>query len=186
MSGKTRHRRVLILTGLATASLAVAPSAILSSSRPASAGTLVVAHERAVVLDALQTSNLLAVRAADPTGEEARYAVDDRDDTAWQGRAGETQWKWAASFERPVHLGLLRARLGRTPTSGVPTDFHWEARFVGDDWRCDALSAASDDGWAPIGSTDQRTIDSDEFLAQPTRRSWFVDVMTCGLRLVVD
>ncbi len=158
----------------------------MSASRHASARPLVVAHERTGVLDALHTPNLLAVRAADPTGEEASLAVDDRDDTAWTGRAGELRWKWAAAFAQPVHLGLLRARFGRSPTSGVPTDFRWEARRSRDGGRCDSLPATSDEGWAPIESADQTPPESGDFLAQATRRSWFVDVDACGLRLVID
>ncbi|MDP9150557.1 MAG: discoidin domain-containing protein [Myxococcota bacterium] len=185
-SCKTIHRRTMALAGMAAASVAAALPVVLSASGQAAARTLVAAHERTGVFDALHTPNVLAVRAADPTGDQAGLAVDDRDDTAWTGRAGEVQWKWAASFESPVHVGLLRARFGRSPTSGVPTDFRWEARFAADRGRCERLPTTSDEGWAPIDGADQTALESGDFLAQPTRRSWFVDVDACGLRLLID
>ena len=119
-------RRALL--GLAVVSLAATLPIVLTDTGRASARSLVVAQQRAGVLDALRTPDLRAVHAADPSGDDARLAVDGRDDTAWTGRPGEQQWRWAASFARPVHLGLVRATLGASPTSGVPTVFHWEAR----------------------------------------------------------
>ncbi len=170
----------------AVAAGAAAAALLILSARHAVARALVAARGRTGVFDALHTPNVLAVRAADPTGDEAGLAIDDRDDTAWTGRAGEAQWKWAASFQRPVHVGLVRARFGRSPTSGVPTDFRWEARFATDGGRCRPLPATSDEGWAPIEGADQTAPGSGDFLAQPTRRSWFVDVDACGLRLLID
>jgi hypothetical protein len=168
-------------------SLAVTLPLALTHSRHASAGALVVAHERASVLDALHAPDLLAVRAADPSGDDARLAVDGRDETAWTGRPGETSWKWSAVFAQPVHVGLVRARFGASPTSGVPTAFRWEARAVGPQARsCAALPPTSDEGWVPLPAADQSPSPSGDMLAQPTRRSWFVDVDACGLRLVVD
>jgi hypothetical protein len=168
--------------------------------RPASAGSLVVARERTGVLDALRAPNLLAVRAADPTGEQARFAVDGRDDTVWSGRPGETRWKWSAAFAKPVHLGLVRARFGTSATSGVPTDFRWEVRrppapVVAPDGTLAAptcsswsttSSATSDDAWAPLDGADASDAIAGDATAQPSRRSWFVDADACGLRLVVD
>src|ERR1019366_4159938 len=106
---------------------AVFPFAI-SGGRMASAGSVVASRGHTAVLDALRAPDLLTVRAADPTGEQARLAVDGRDDTVWVGRPGEIRWKWSAAFAKPVHLGLLRARLGTSATSGVPTDYRWEVR----------------------------------------------------------
>ena len=162
--------------------VAAAPVA-LSVARPAAAGSLALTHERATVLDALHTSALLGVRAANPSGEDARFAVDGREDTAWAGRAGELQWRWSAAFAQPVHVGLLRARFGNSPTSGVPTTFHWETRPAsGGSPRC---PNPSDNGWTALDASDQ-TAPPGDLLAQPTRRSWFVDADTCGLRLVID
>lgn len=182
----------------------------LSSARQASAGALVVAHERTTVIDALHAPTLVAVRAYDPSGESARLAVDGHDDTAWRARPGELQWNWVATFAQPVHLGLLRARFGTSPTSGVPTVFHWEARPPSaDDKTCsttatptegpasplaprtlgaegDATAQADrgEPGWVALDTTDQTS--GGDLLAQPTRRSWFVDADACGLRLVID
>ncbi len=164
--------------------LAVLLPVALSGARSASAG----AHQRTSVLDALRAPDLLAVRAADPTGEEARFAVDGRDDTVWTGRPGETQWKWAAAFAKVVHLGLVRARFGTAPKSGVPTEFRWEVRSPGGDGaECGSMSATSDDGWVALdGAAGGILPPSDSAAAQPSLRSWFVDADACGLRLVVD
>jgi hypothetical protein len=167
--------------------MAVTLPLALTHPRPAAAGALVVAHERTSVLDALRTPDVLAVRAADPSGDDARLAVDGRDDTAWTGRPGETRWKWSAAFGQPVHVGLLRARFGASSTSGVPTAFHWEVRAAAADARsCPALAATGDEAWVALDGADQSTGFGGDLLAQPTRRSWFVDADACGLRLVVE
>lgn len=178
-------RRTLL--GLAVVSLvATLPIAMTDMGR-ASARSLVVARQRGNLLDALRTADLLAVHAADPSGDEARLAIDGRDDTAWTGRPGETQWRWVASFGKPVHLGLVRASLGASPTSGVPTVFHWETRPPAKGAAtCDAPSPANDDAWTSLPGTSQTADPARAPLAQPTRRSWFTDVDACGLRLVVD
>jgi hypothetical protein len=182
----SRHRRGSVVAGMSVVSLAVTLPLSMASSRHASAGALVTIHERTSVLDALRTSGLGMVRAADPSGEAARLAVDGRDDTAWTGRPGETRWKWSAAFAQPVHVGLVRARFGTSPTSGVPTAFHWEARPVeARDASCSSLGPTSDDGWVALDATAQSPGPA-EHLAQPTRRSWFVDADACGLRLVID
>ena len=161
-----------------------------SGVRAASAGALGVVRERTTVLDALHAPDLLAVRAADPTGEQARLAVDGRDDTVWTGRAGETQWRWAAAFAQPVHLGLLRARFGSSATSGVPTVFRWEvrapreARPRPDVQRCSRRTTRRRHG-SPLEGADSVGAAGD-LAAQPSRRSWFVDADACALRLVVD
>jgi hypothetical protein len=165
----------------------------LSTAGRASAGGLVVAPERAALLDALHGPELMAVRSADPTGESAERAVDGRDETVWTGRAGETQWRWTAAFVRPTHVGLIRAHFGQSATSGVPTAFRWEVR-----------RGSSSDGACPNGGAEDADVDADVYrwvaipgaarlpaasgdaLAQPTRQSWFVGGDACGLRLVVD
>jgi hypothetical protein len=174
------------ISSAALASLAVTLPIALSGAHPASAaGSLVVAHQRTSVLDALRAPDLLAVRAADPTGEAARLAVDGRDDTVWTGRPGETQWKWAAAFVKPVHLGLVRARFGTASTSGVPTEFRWEVRAPSQDGTtCSPAPATSDDDWAVLDETESSP--GDPVTAQPSPRSWFVDADACALRLVVD
>jgi hypothetical protein len=193
----TRGRRVAIAATL----IVGAPSLAISNVRDASAGALVGAPERTAVLDALHTSSLLAVHAADPSGDAARFAVDGHDDTAWIGRAGELQWKWTAAFAKPVHIGLLRARFGNSPTSGVPTAFRWETRLPGGNGKtCPVPSVEStdssasppddarpqDETWVPLDAADQTASQAGGLLAQPTRRSWFVDTDACGLRLVID
>jgi hypothetical protein len=181
----SRGQRIPV-AGLIVAVAAGLP-VVLSNARPAAAGSFALAHERTSVLDALHTPSLAAVRAADPTGEQARLAVDGQDDTAWTGRAGETQWKWAAAFVKPVHLGLVRARFGSSATSGVPTVFHWETRRPAPDGgKCGALPATCDEGWVALEGTDQAAAAPADLLAHPTRRSWFVDTEACGLRLVID
>jgi hypothetical protein len=174
------------------------------------------------VLDALRTGDVLRVRAADATGDAARLAVDGRDETVWQGRPGETQWRWVAEFARPVHLGLLRARFGASATSGVPTAFRWEVRSTDGHDTCAPLPpgpGGGEDGWAAVpgaseeqpgaasgtsaaggavlgttvaaGSPESAASDTSAaslrgVIAQPTRRSWFLDADACALRLVVD
>jgi hypothetical protein len=184
---KPTRRTGIAFTGVTLASLAVTLPGVLSDAPTALAGSLVVARERTSVLDALQTPSLLAVRASDPSGEDARFAVDGHDDTAWTGRAGELQWRWAAAFARPEHLGLVRVRFGNSPTSGVPTAFHWETRSPAPDGAtCTARAATSNDGWVAIEGANQAPAPGADFVAQPTRRSWFVDTEACGLRLVID
>jgi hypothetical protein len=176
-----------VLAGATLVSLAITLPIALTHPSPAAAGALVVEHERASVVDALRSPDLLVVRAADPSGDDARFAVDGREDTAWTGRPGETRWTWSAAFARPVHVGLVRARFGTSATSGVPTAFHWEARPVAPGVRvCAALAVTSDEGWVGLDATGQSASPGGEFLAQPTRRSWFVDADACGLRLVID
>jgi hypothetical protein len=182
-------RRGVVLAGVTLVSLAATVPLALSSSRRAEGAALVVAHERTDLPDALRSPNLLAVRAADPTGDDARRAADGDEETAWTGRAGETSWKWAASFARPVHVGLLRAHFGASPTSGVPTIFHWEMRALppsSGTGKCDALPPTSEEGWSAIDEAGQAASSTTDLAAQPTRRSYFVDVDACGLRLVID
>ncbi len=192
--GAPRARRKLALAALLTTAAACA----LTLAGPASAGAVGVARGsvrgRTSVLDALRAPDLLAVRAADPTGELARLAVDGRDDTVWTGRPGETQWRWAAAFARPVHLGLVRARFGATATSGVPVDFRWEVRAPAPGaTTCGSLAGTGDDpaesgdeGWTALDGADGSAALAGDFAAQPSRRSWFVDADACALRLVVD
>jgi len=181
----TTGRRALL--GLVVVSLGATLPIAMTDMGSASARSLVVARQRSSVLDALRTPDLLAVHAADPSGDDARLAVDGREDTAWTGRAGETQWRWVASFGKPVHVGLVRATLGASPTSGVPTIFHWETRPAGPGaTTCAAATGSGDDAWTRLAGTDQTVDPAKDLLAQPTHRSWFTDVDACGLRLVVD
>jgi hypothetical protein len=152
----------------------------------ASAASLVVARARTGLLDALHTPELLAVQAADPSGTDARLAVDGRDDTAWTGRPGEVQWKWVAEFAHPMHVGLVRAHFGASPTSGVPTTYHWEARpGPASGTACDRPTDP-DEGWAPLDGTEQNPPVQGDLFAQATHRSWFLDADACALRLVID
>jgi hypothetical protein len=179
------HGQRILLARSFLVALAAGLAVGLSGARPASAGPLT--RERTSVLDALHTSSLVGVRAADPSGDAAVLAVDGHEETAWMGRAGEFEWRWAAVFARPVHIGLVRARFGSSPTSGVPTSFHWETRLPSqDESTCPSLPTASDEGWVALDATDQAPSATGDLLAQPTRRSWFVDTDACGLRLVID
>jgi hypothetical protein len=185
------------LYGLTLVALAATLPIVLTDTGRASARSLVIAHPRGGLLDALHTPDLSAVHAADPSGDDARLAVDGRDDTAWTGRPGELQWRWVASFARPVHLGVVRATLGASPTSGVPTVFHWETRPPAKGAKgasgavtCGAAAAGGEPAWVALDGTDQTPPrdpgPAGEMRAQPTHRSWFVDTDACGLRLVVD
>ncbi len=183
-SDKAARRGRIAFAQVALGALAGTVPIALSPASPASARPVDSSRGRAPVLDALRTPSLVEVRAADPSGDDARFAIDGRDETAWTGRAGELQWRWSGTFAQPMHVGLLRVRFGNSPTSGVPTTFRWETRLPADDGvRCPAPS--EDERWVALEESDQTAPPSD-FLAQPTRRSWFVDSDTCGLRLVVD
>lgn len=186
MANRSNHRAIVLVTVVALA--ATVPIA-MTDMRNARAGSLVTFHERTAILDALHIPGLALVTAnePDPSGDDARLAIDGREDTEWVGRPGELEWKWVASFARPVHIGLLRASFGASPTSGVPTAFHWEARLAArGNPVCDATPAAGDDGWVTLDGTVQGLPPQGDLLAQPTRRSWFVDADACALRLVVD
>jgi len=170
---------------VAMASFAAVVPVAICNDRGASAGALGHAHESAAQLDALHAPNLLlTVRAEDPQGDDPRNAVDGNLETAWTGRAGLTQWRWTSVFARPVHVGLIRAHFGGSPSSGIPTVFRWEALDRGVDGRsCSAQAADSD--WSPLveeGGSPTSPVDRPE----PSRRSWFVDADACGLRLIVD
>jgi hypothetical protein len=185
-----RPTRARTWAGLALASLGMTLPIALASPRSASAGALVTARARTSLLDALRTPELLDVQADDPSRDRARLAVDESDDTVWSGRPGETQWRWTSSFAHPVHVGLLRAHFGLSATSGVPTVFRWEV-LPSDTARdharttCDPPSA-DDERWTPLPGAFDRPSAAAEMLAQPTRRSWFVDTHACALRLVID
>ncbi len=154
-------RRALV--GLAVVSLGATLPIALTDVGRASARPLVTGRERASVLD----------------------------DNVWAGRSDATSWTWVASFPKPIHLGLVRAHLGASPTSGVPTVFHWETRSPAKDAAGAATCTGASDGvWKAVPGADQSPIlegdASHVMLAQPTRRSWFVDADACGLRLVID
>jgi hypothetical protein len=176
-----------VLAGVTVVSLGAIFPIALSNERGASAGALVVPRVRSVEVDVLHTANLVAVQGADLAGESARLAVDGRDDTAWTGRPGEAQWRLSASFARPLHVGLLRAHFGQWSTIGVPTEYHWEVSPpVSKGAGCDVSSTDGELGWTPIDNASQAGWEAGPWVAQTTRRSWFVDVDACGLRLVID
>jgi hypothetical protein len=153
------------------------------SATTSAAGPWVTARQRGSLPDALHAPDLLTLRAADATGEQASLGADGREETVWSGRAGETQWRWTAAFARRVHLGLIRAHFGQNATSGVPTGFRWEALQPAADGSCGP--AAPDGVWTALPDT-QSTPALGDVLEQPTRRSWFVDAEACGLRLIID
>lgn len=170
-------------TATLVALAAVVPVTLCGDAR-ASAGALGNAHASAAELDALRAPDLLrSVRAEDPARDDARNAVDGNLETAWTGRPGQTQWRWTSLFAQPVHLGLIRAYFGSSSTSGIPTAFRWEALRV-DGRTCGSPDRESD--WSPLAEGGSSSPASLDRLPQPSRRSWFVDDDTCGLRLVVD
>jgi hypothetical protein len=120
-----------------------------------------------------------------PEREIIRDALAGLPSLAASGTA-EKPWKFAATFHGPAHLGLLRARFGVDPTFGVPTTFHWEFRPALGSSPCSDRPGASGPGWTPLYGTDQALPPVEAASAQPTRRSWFVDVDACAVRLVVD
>jgi hypothetical protein len=176
----------MVIGRLVPVSLAVF-LATASGAGSASAGSAVGGGERAARFDVLRTQDLLAVHATDSTGDDARLGADGREDTWWTGRPSEAQWRWSAAFVRPVHLGVVRARFGSSSTSGVPTEFHWEVRPPST-WAttCDPDLAPDNDGWTVIEEADQPAPPLATLLAEPTRRSWFIDADACALRLVID
>jgi hypothetical protein len=137
------------------------------------------------LLNALHAPEVLAVRAASPTGDGPDNAIDGREETVWSGRAGETQWRWSSVFALPTHIGLIRAHFGRSATSGVPTAYRWEV-LPAQGNGCIPSAADDDREWIVLDGVDQTAALGIDMLAQPTRRSWFVDADACGLRLVVD
>jgi hypothetical protein len=145
---------------------------------------LVVQRARSTV-DVLQTPTRVATYEDDVRVEgTAALAVDGRDDTAWIGAQTKAPWIWSTTFGRPVHVGLLRSRFGQSPTSGVPTEFQWEVRPPSP--LSQACPPEGDEhDWAPIDGTSQAGWQAGPGVASATRRSWFVDVDACGLRLVV-
>ncbi len=157
---------------------------------PSAAGVPPVASPGNPIVDALREPGLLSVRADSSAADDWRLALDGRDDTSWRGRAGEGTWQWTAAFSRPIHLGLLRAHFGDSPTSGVPTKFRWDVLSAGRDRvTCSALSTASLTGreWIPLAGAEQGAGRAEQdTAAQPTHRSWFVDADACALRIVID
>ena len=143
-------------------------------------------NERASVIDALRDGDPVSVRASDSSEVDARLAVDASADTAWSGRGGSKTWAWAASFARPVHLGVIRVLWGKATTMGVPTGFQWDVLAPGPDGEtCDGSPPSAAGVWKPLTEAAEDALAGATSLAQPTRRSWFVDVSACGVRLVV-
>jgi hypothetical protein len=139
-------------------------------------------------------SELLAGLSAAPSaeGQDAESTTDGRSDTLWIGADDAQAWTWRVSFKEPVHVALLRAEFGLGPIQGVPVAYHWEVRTparsarrcedredgfttVEGTTRLDPPRVPGPGGAAPVGP-----------FAEPTRRSWFVDLDACGLRFVVD
>jgi hypothetical protein len=130
---------------------------------------------------------LAAVCAEDCHDPGARLALDGSEETGWSGASGQAPWHWSVIFARPIHLGLLRAHFGRSPTEGIPREFHWEALVPSSgNALCDVPAPGDESNWSTIDGTRQAAWQAGVGLAETTRRSWFVDADACGLRLVVD
>lgn len=153
-----------------------------STTPAATSHPLVFASGRPSVRDALRPSNVFSFEPSD-SAADASLAVDGNGDTAWSGAGASTRWSWTARFVEPAHLALLRARLGTSTTSGIPVAYEWESLDPSTDGTC--TTAVPAETWRPIEGAGQATEAADTEAAQPTRRSWFVDVDACGLRLVV-
>ncbi len=136
--------------------------------------------------DVLRDAALVrGVRATPSDGAyTATGAVDGRDATAWRGAPAATHWEWRATFRKPVHLAVIRAVFGASPTSGVPVGYRWEARAPRDDGSCSDDEHAFDGVLGAQQASPARGASLNTAL--PTRRSWFVDVDACALRLIVD
>ena len=155
------------LVALALVSIAATAPVALTRARTATARGLLVTSERMVLCDALRQGS----------AEESSYATSD----------APPPWQLTYRFRVPAHLGLLRAQFGTSPTSGVPTDFHWEALVSPKDAAsCDDLGGASPGAWTSLVAVEQGRPAELEGTAQPTHRSWFVRAEACGLRLLVD
>ncbi|MGH7435699.1 MAG: discoidin domain-containing protein [Polyangiaceae bacterium] len=158
-----RHSRWGVLLGLGFASVVATMPLALSTAHGSASPPLVASKPRVPAVDVLRTSNAVA------TGS-------DENDGAWS---------WSARFAHPVHLGLVRARFGDSPTAGVPRELHWEA-LAPDPVSTVCPSPSSPDAqWTVIEGTSQAAWQAGAGVAGATRRSWFVDVDACGLRLVV-
>lgn len=86
------------------------------------------------------------------------------------GRTGPAAWSRVFPLPGPRHVSVIRARFAST-TSGVPTRYRWEAL------DCDSRA------FVPIADASDEQPGGPAVL--PRRRTWFVDVEACGLRLVV-
>ena len=155
--------------------------------RDARARALLFAHERTDLRDALRGANLVGPRFEGASSHDPLAAIDGRDETAWTGRPGEAEWHLAFPLAHPTHVGLIRAHWGQSATSGVPTDFRWDVlRPSTGSATCEGAAANDDDArWEPLRETAQTRPLWGDSVAQPTRRSWFVDADACGLRLVI-
>jgi hypothetical protein len=167
------------IAGSVLVALAATLPIALARSRSWAVEGLEVAAARADLINAASTARTAIAEGS--SEEDARLAIDGRDDTAWVGRAAMSEWRWSTAFEQPAHVGVIRATVGASPTQGVPTAFRWEARLP--------TSTSCDDGdgeWVPLDGAAQDLPPSQSLTAQPTRRTWFVDTEACGLRLVVE
>jgi hypothetical protein len=172
---------VLAAVGLAS-TVASIPLAVKAARGPVE--EVVSPHGRSAPVDLLQTAERAGTWGGD--GDSAALALDGREDTGWVGSGAQGPWRWATSFARPVHVGLLRAHFGHSPTSGIPRQFHWEVLApMASASACPASPADTDD-WTELPDTRQAVWQAGAGVAGTTRRSWFVDADACGLRLVVD
>jgi hypothetical protein len=135
---------------------------------------------RDVLRDAVNVRGVRAIPSDEPL--TAARAIDGDESTAWRGAEDASSWIWRASFRRPVHVSVLRAAFGASTTKGVPIVYRWEARLprVGDR-PCD-----EDTAFVDVAGAEQRGPASTTNPAEPTHKSWFVDVDACALKLVVD
>lgn len=118
----------------------------------------------------------------------AVLAIDESDDTGWEGDPPASHWQWEARFNVPVHVSLLRVHWGRSAAEGVPTAFRWEVLAARPGQaRCRREQGAA----TPFGKLVEQVLPaeserSEQGMPQPSRRSWFVDADACALRLVID
>ena len=154
-SSTSGHRRGNAARGHGVLSLAATLPLALAGARHAQANALVVAHERANV--PTRCARRCCSTCAPPTRRATRRAWRPTAATRRRGRAARVSrsGRGRPAFVQPVHVGLLRAHFGASPTSGVPTGFHWEARPAPATGPLRHTAATSDDDWVTIDATSQ-------------------------------
>lgn len=85
---------------------------------------------------------------------------------------GPAPWSFSTHFGAPRHLSAIRARFAST-TGGVPTRYRWESL------GCESQA------FEPIPDASEDSPEARGLLVLPRRKTWFVDVTSCGLRLLV-
>lgn len=118
---------------------------------------------------ALLTLSPLHSEVVHKFGEPAHTPLPARTDPS-----GPEPWTWTRVFEGPRHVSLLRAQFAST-THGLPLRYRWESKGCEGQAAFTAIEGASDDGDSGSG----------DIVVRPRRKTWFVDVEACAVRLTV-